>query len=293
LPVELGFVVGAMVAATDPAAVVATFRRVSAPKRLVTVVESESLLNDGTALVVFAIALQAVASGFSWPTALLAFVVTVAGSILIGGVIGWLASRVVATVNDHLIELTISLATAYGAYLVADLAHESGIIATVVAGAVLGTYGRRIGMSDETQQALDIVWEFLAFLLTALAFLLVGLAISVPDLFDALAPIAWCVLAITVGRVIVVYLLLGGSSRLVSDRFHPALPVAWLHVLFWAGLRGAVAVAMALSLPPDLPQRDLLRDIVFGVVLFTLLIQGTTTELVIRRSGAATTALTG
>lgn len=290
LPVELGFVVGSMVAATDPAAVVATFKRLQSPKRLAALVEGESLFNDGTALVVFAIALRAVTSDVSAADAVMTVVLTVLGSIVIGGIIGLVASRIIATVDDHLIELTVSLASAYGAYLVADLLHESGIIATVVAGIVLGTYGRRIGMSQRTQEALDTVWEFLAFLLTALVFLLVGLAISLPQLLEAAAPIAWGVVAILIGRALVVYVLVGGTSRIISDRFHPAIPIGWLHVMFWAGLRGAVAVAMALSLPPDFPQRVLLQEITFGVVLFTLLGQGTTTELVIRRTGSGVPA---
>ncbi len=286
LPFELGFVVGAMVAATDPAAVVSTFKRLRTPGRLSALVEGESLLNDGTALVVFAIAMRAVTSEVSAGEALLSFVLTIVVSTVIGVVLGVVASRIIATVDDHLIELTVSLATAYGAYLIADLFHESGIIATVVGGMVLGTYGRRIGMSERTREALDTVWEFLAFLLTALVFLLVGFAITLPRLLEALPAIGWAIAAIAIGRAISVYGLVGGTSRVISDRFHPAVPVAWLHVMFWAGLRGAVAVAMALSLPPEFPQRELLREITYGVVLFTLLVQGTTTELVLRWSGA-------
>jgi CPA1 family monovalent cation:H+ antiporter len=140
-------------------------------------------------------------------------------------------------------------------------------------------------MSARTQEALDTAWEFVAFLLTALVFLLVGLAITFPQLVEALAPIAWAVVAILVGRALVVYVLLGGTSLVISDRFHRAIPRAWLHVMFWSGLRGAVSVAMALALPADFPQRVLLQEITFGVVLFTLLIQGTTTELLIDRLG--------
>jgi Na+:H+ antiporter len=282
----LGLVVGAMVAATDPAAVIATFKRLGSPKRLATLIESESLFNDGTALVIFAIAVRAVTSDVTVGDAVVQFVGTVALSLVIGGVIGMVASLMIASVDDHLLELTVSLAAAYGAYLVADLFHESGIIATVVAGMVLGNYGRSIGMSERTQEALDTVWEFLAFLLTALVFLLVGLVITLPQLAEAAWPIAWGVAAILVGRALVVYLLVGGTSRLISDRFHPAIPTAWLHVMFWSGLRGAVAVAMALSLPLDFPQRALLQEITFGVVLFTLLVQGTTTDFVINRTHA-------
>lgn len=286
LDFELGFVVGSMVAATDPAAVIATFRRLGSPKRLATLVEGESLFNDGTALVIFAIALAAVQSDVTPLDAVVRFGSTIAISLVIGAALGWVASRLVATVDDHLLELTISLATAYGAYIVADLFHESGIIATVVAGIVLGNYGRRIGMSAETQEALDTVWEFVAFLLTALVFLLVGLVITLPNLLDAAPAIGWAVVGILIGRAVVVYLLVGGTSKLVSDRIHPAIPLAWLHVMFWSGLRGAVAVAMALSLPGDFPQRELLQEVTFGVVLFTLLVQATTTEFVIRRTGA-------
>ena len=234
---------------------------------------------------VFAIAIAAVGSTVNLADAVGTFVVTVVVSTLIGGVIGFVASRVVATVDDHLLELTVSLATAYGAYLIADTFHESGIIATVVAGVVLGNYGRRIGMSERTQEALDTVWEFLAFLLTALVFLLVGLAISLEQLVEAVIPIGWAILAILAGRALVVYLLVGGTSRLISDRYHRSIPLEWLHVMFWSGLRGAVSVALALSLPGDFPQRALLQEITFGVVLFTLIIQGTTTELLIRRLG--------
>jgi CPA1 family monovalent cation:H+ antiporter len=285
LDIELGFVVGAMVAATDPAAVIATFRQLGTPRRLATLVEGESLFNDGTGLVVFAIAVRAVQTTVTPTEAVASLILTVVVSVIVGAIAGWLASRIISTVDDHLIELTISVVTAYGTYLIADYFHESGVIATVVAGVVLGNYGRGSGMSVNTQEVLDVVWEFLAFLLTALVFLLVGLAISVPSLFEALPSILWGVVAILVGRALVVYGLLGGASRLTRRRGRGReIPTTWLHVMFWAGLRGAVAVAMALALPLDFPQRDLLQEITFGVVLFTLLVQGTTVEVVVGRA---------
>jgi CPA1 family monovalent cation:H+ antiporter len=287
LRLELGFVVGAMVAATDPAAVIATFRQLGSPRRLATLIESESLFNDGTALVVFAIALRAVSGGISGGEVVVTLVGTIVVSTAIGLLVGYVVARAIATIDDHLIELTLSLAAAYGTYLVADQLHQSGIIATVVAGVVIGNHGRRIGMSARSQEALDTVWEFFAFLLTALVFLLVGLAIDLARLIDTLPSIIWGVVEILAGRALVIYVLFGPASRLaVRLRGGHQVPLAWLHVLFWAGLRGAVAVAMALSLPVDFPERALLQQITFGIVLFTLLVQGTTAEWVIERVGA-------
>ena len=288
LPFELGMVVGAMVAATDPVAVISTFRNLGAPRRLATLVEGESLFNDGTALVLFVVTVNAVTGPVTIGDTAVTVVVTVASSIAIGLAAGWAASRLMKLVDDRSIELTISLATAYGTYVLTDGLHQSGIIATVVAGVVIGTYGRAVGLSRRALEALDIVWEFIAFLLTAFAFLLVGLAISFGDLLAAAPSILWGLVAIFVGRAVVVYGLLGGAARLVRDRRpRTAVPLSWLHVMFWAGLRGAVAVAMALSLPADFPQRALLQEITFGVVLFTLFVQGTTAERLVARVGTA------
>jgi CPA1 family monovalent cation:H+ antiporter len=285
----IAFLVGAMVSATDPVAVVATFRQLRSPGRLATLVEAESLFNDGTAIVVFVIALRAITGPVTAADALVTFVTTVVLSGLIGAVAAFAASRVIARVDDHLVELTISVVLAYGTYLVADELHQSGIIATVVAGAVLGSYGRQIGMSKRTVEALDIVWEFVAFILNAIVFVLIGVATSVSGLVDALPSIAWGVVAIVVGRAIVIYGILGVPARLAHTKAGAAaIPVAWLHVMFWAGLRGAVAMALALSLPADLAQRGLVQGIVFGIVLFTLLVQGTTIGLVVRWTGVAT-----
>lgn len=288
LPVELGMVVGAMVAATDPVAVIATFRNVGAPGRLRTLVEGESLLNDGTALVLFGVTVAAVAAPTSIAETAGAIAVTVVTSVGIGLAGGWLASRLIKLIGHHAIELAISLVAAYGTYLLTDELGQSGIIATVVAGVVIGTYGRAVGFSPKALETMDTAWELTAFGLTAVAFVLVGLAISFADLVAVAPSILWGVFAILVGRAVVVYGLLGGSARLVGERRHlTVVPMGWLHVLFWAGLRGAVAVAMALSLPLDFPQRELLQEITFGVVLFTLFVQGTTAEPVVARFAAA------
>ncbi len=283
LPLDLAFVVGAMVAATDPVAVIATFRRLGAPQTLSTLVEGESLFNDGTAIVVFAIALRAVGGDVTPVDAVSSFVLTLVVSLAIGAVAGFVASRIVAVVDDHLIETTVSVLLAYGTYIVADALHESGVIATVVAGITLGSYGRRIGMSERTQEAIDTVWEFLAFVMTALIFLLVGLAISVGDIVDSSVAIGVGIAAVLVSRAIVTYGLVGGGSRLLR-RPRGGLRKGWLHVLFWSGLRGAVAVALALSLPESFPQRAQLQAITFGIVVFTLIAQGGSIQWVVARA---------
>jgi CPA1 family monovalent cation:H+ antiporter len=289
LPLKEAFLVGAIVSATDPVAAVSTMRRLSAPPRLVTLVDAESLFNDGTAALVFVVALQALGSQ---PPTLAGnaaqFAVGLVGSVAIGALAGLLISRTLKATSDHLIELTLTLLAAYGTYLIADLLHQSGIIASVVAGIVLGTYGRREGLSRRAQDAIDVVWEFLAYVLTGAAFLLVGLAIPLGTLAAAATSIAWGVAAVFIGRAIVVYGMLGGAARLSRRLWNVAsLPLSWLHVMNWTGLRGAVATALALSIPEGTPDRELLQGIAFGIVLFTLVVQGATAERVLRWAGVS------
>ena len=287
LPLGEAVLVGAIVSATDPVAVVATMRRLSAPRRLVTLVDAESLFNDGTAALLFVVALAALGSTPPTPAESVArFGVGLVGSVVIGALAGLLISRVLKATSDHLIELTLTVLAAYGTYLVADLLHLSGIIASVVAGIVLVTYGRRVGLSRHAQRAIDDVWEFLAFILTGAAFLLIGVSIPLQALAAAAMPIAWGVAAVLIGRAVVVYGLLGGVARLEQlIGIVPSLPTSFLHVMNWTGLRGAVATALALSIPETTPDRELLQGIVFGIVLFTLVVQGTTADRVLRWAG--------
>jgi Na+:H+ antiporter len=286
LALEEAFVVGAIVSATDPVAVVATMRQLQAPSRLVTLIDAESLFNDGTAVLVYAIALGSLSGQISLAAGAVSFVVGIAVSVAIGGVIGYAIAWLAGQTEDHLIELMLTLVAAYGTYVVADVVHQSGIIAVVVAGIVIGTYRHETLFTARARDAIDTVWEFLAFVLTGIAFLLIGIAISLESLSSAFVYIAWGVVAVLAGRALVIYGLLGGSSA-IGQRLGlaPRIPTSWLHVINWTGLRGAVAMALALSLPSDIPNRPLLQGTIFGIVLFTVIVQGTTAERVVRWAG--------
>lgn len=285
---ELAFVVGAMVSATDPAAVVSTFSRLQAPRRLVAIVDAESLLNDGTGLLLFAIALRVVSGPITFADAVTSFVATSVLSGAGGLLIGVAAALVTVRLRDHRSQVAVSLVAAYGASLAAAAIGLSPIITTVVAGAVLGNYGRRIGLGRTTEEAFDRVWDRIAAVLTALIFIAVGLAVGPAGVLGAAGAVAWGVLGVLAARAIVVYLLMGGALALLPGRpAAPNVPRVWLHPIFWAGLRGAVATAAALSLPLDLPQRDTLQRITFGIVVVTLVVQGSTAGWVLRKTGVA------
>lgn len=293
LPLNEAFVVGAIVSATDPVAVVATMRQLRAPSGLVTLIDAESLFNDGTAVLVYGIALGSLSGEISLAAGAASFVFDIAASIAIGAIVGFAIAWLAGRTEDHLIELTLTLLAAYGTFVVAGAVHQSGIIAVVVAAIVIGTYQHETLFTARAREAIDTVWEFLAFVLTAVAFLLIGIAISLDSLPSAAVYIAWGVAAVLAGRALVIYGLLGGTAE-VGHRLGmaPYIPRGWLHVINWTGLRGAVAMALALSLPSDVPDRQLLQGTIFGIVLFTVLVQGTTAARLVRWAGVGHDART-
>lgn len=295
IPLATALVFGALISATDPVAVVALFRALGAPKRLALLVEGESLFNDGTAIVIFGLMLTAAgipqstaeglevsqAAGFDLVAAIGQFLVVSIGGLGIGGLLGWIVSRLIARLDDYLIETTLTTVLAFGAYLAAERLHFSGVLAVVAAGIINGNIGPR-GMSPTTRIVLFNFWEYLAFVANSLVFLLIGLEVNIPQIAANIVPIAVAVGAVVVSRALAVY----GLNWLIGLRGRK-VPRAYRHVQFWGGLRGAISLALALSLPVGLADRELLRVMAFGVVLFTLLGQGTTMQVLMRKLGLA------
>ena len=286
---ELAMVFGALMAATDPVAVVALFRQLGVPKRLQVLLEGESLFNDGTAIVVFSITLaiagvtahsQSSITPDSGPGMWIAeFLKVAGGGVLTGVVLGMFASQIIGRIDDPLVETTLTTVLAFGSYLVGEhVLGVSGVLAVVAAGIVNGNVGPK-GMSATTRVVVFNFWEYAAFLANSFIFLLIGLAIDLADLWENWAAIGIAILAVLLARALAIY----GLSI-----FNRELSTKWKHVLYWGGLRGAIALALALTLPVDiepglLTEVTLLRNMAFGVVLFTLLIQGVSMDWVIKR----------
>jgi CPA1 family monovalent cation:H+ antiporter len=282
LPWAVALLFGAMIAATDPVAVLATFRQLGVDRRLAVLIEGESLLNDGVALILLVTLVATVEREFRLDAALTTFILSVVGGTLAGMLCGWIGNQLIATIDEHLTEMTVAVATAYGAFLVAEQLHVSGVLATIAAAMTLGSLGRRRTWiwSEGSERLLIDLWEFLAFVANAALFLLMGLTARVADLRENAGAVAVGIAAALIGRAVVAY----GVGTLL-DRTGFATPASWRHVLFWGGLRGAVALAAALSLPTGFPYREQLLAMTYGVVIFTLLAQGLTIGPLVRRLG--------
>jgi CPA1 family monovalent cation:H+ antiporter len=279
VPWTAALVFGAVIAATDPVAVVALFRQVAAPRQLEVLVESESLLNDGTSIVLLSLVLTYLGGTGVTALSLSAdFLRTVLGGTAVGLVIGWVATHVIRQVDDASIEITITTIAAYGSFAVAEHVHLSGVIATVAAGVLCGNHGRVQAMSKATQQAVDSFWGWTAFVLNSAVFLLLGAAAPLAVLAREWPRIVLAAVVVLVARAAVVF----GAGVLLS-RTREGIPPAWSAVMTWGGLRGALSMVLALSLPDDLEHRGLVVTLTAGVVILSLVGQGLTMRPLLRR----------
>jgi monovalent cation:H+ antiporter, CPA1 family len=240
--------------------------------------EAESLFNDGTAAALFAVALVAVGSGVSAGGAILTFLQIALGGLACGAVVGGLSLFLLGRTEDHIVELTCTVVAAYGAFTIAEHFGFSGVLSTVVAGIVLGNLGPSRGMTLRGHESAERFWEFAAFLVNSLLFLLIGTRLAQASYLPLLAAALGAVVLVTLGRAASVYGVLALFSRtpLRLDRGSQ-------HLLVWGGMRGALALALALGLPNELPMRHEVVVVTFAVVGFSTVVQGMTMVPALRR----------
>jgi len=276
-------ITGALLSATDPVSVLALLKTTKAPERLNILLEGESLFNDATAIVLFSILIALVLSpgeATSWQGAVGEFLLVCFGGLACGALIGALAYALMAAFRQPVIKGLITVLLAYFAYLIAEvLLQVSGVMAVLAAGLTLGEMKRRRGESGEWRFVEDL-WEFAGYIANALIFLLAGVTITVVMFTSHWLAMLIGIVAVLIARVVVVFGLLGPMSRLPGMK---AIPVSHQVVLTWGGVRGAVTLALALSLPLALDPWFTIQSIAYGVVLFTLFVQSTTIRLVIRK----------
>jgi Na+/H+ antiporter len=288
------FTLGAILAPTDALAATTVFRRLGMPRIVVTLIEGEGLLNDATALIAYRTATIAVAYGtFVLSQALGSFVVAAVGGIAIGVLVGRVAGEILRRLDDPPVEVAISLVIPFAAYLPADWLNLSGVLAAVAAGLVIG---RRLGtiLTPSSRVLWLSTWKMVGFILNGFVFVLIGLQLpeilaglgtrSAADILGLVALVSGAVIGT---RFVWVYAasLLPGSPRRIVARQDPRLAWRLVFVIGWAGLRGAVSLAAALALPSTFPERNLILLLTFGVIVVTLVGQGLTLPLVIRRVG--------
>lgn len=285
---------GAIISPTDPVAVVGLFKQLRVGERMRTIIEGESLFNDGVGAAVYTIVLglllmetgSAAQSVSGWQIGLETVWLFIGGPIL-GFILGYLISRLVGRFDDHLIEMTITFSAAYGVYLVGEVLHTSGLLAVVVAGLTLGSYGRQRNMSERTQVVVDDVWEFIGYIANSLLFLLVGMQIGSSHFGVSIEPLLWAIVAVIVGRALMIFLMFtlhDGIARWYARyRLHEhkslrsklvPVPRSWRPIILLSGLRGALSLALVLSLPREVPNSKLFEFVTYGVVLVTLVGQG-------------------
>ena len=282
---------GALISPTDPVSVLALFKQADAPGDLRVLVEGESLFNDATGVVVFTIILDAVVrgAGLSIGAAALKFITVSAGGLALGGALGWLAFMLLRRLDDHLLENAICLAVAFGTFWLAEVLHLSGVIATVMAGLIIGNYGRRHSIGARTLHTVETFFESVDFLVNSFLFILIGLELR--EIPSAVPVNPWrlilvAIAAMLAGRAAVAYTFYWGLNQIGTRR-----PPAWKHVLFWGGLRGSIPIALLLhlpgteTLPPDNPLVEYRPALIlagFACVLFSLVVQGATMQPLMR-----------
>jgi monovalent cation:H+ antiporter, CPA1 family len=270
-----------LIAATDPVSVIATFKEAKKKGRLRFLIEAESLFNDGTAAVAFAVCVALVLGQNVTPLkAGEVLIATTAGGIACGAAVALATLLLAGRTDDHLVEITLTTVGAYGSFLLAEHFGFSGVLATLTAGLILGNLGPRGAISTKGKIAVESFWEYAAFVANSFVFLLLGITGSKENFFHVWRAALAAIILVLAGRAAAIYLTLLPFSRSSAP-----VPFRHQHVLFWGGLRGALALALALGLPAAIPRRDEIVTISFAVVAFSVFVQGLTVIPLLRRLG--------
>lgn len=274
IPLTTALLIGSCLSATDPISIIALFRDMGTSKRLRTLMEGESLLNDGMAVVAFGFLITFALGTAEWglKPILVQFMTVIGVGISVGALFGFGISYLTQRFDLPLVEQSLTLVSAYATYLVTETLGGSGVMGVVTTGLILGNFGSRIGMNPRTRLIVTEFWDFLAFLVNSIVFLLIGNQIHFQILGENLGIITLTIGAINLTRAVAIYGLGLLSNRLANS----GITLTEQTVLWWGGLRGPVSIALALSIPASLLQRERIIATVFGAVLFTLLIQGLT-----------------
>jgi CPA1 family monovalent cation:H+ antiporter len=272
---------GILIAATDPVSIIATFKEAKAGGRLRLLVESESLFNDGTAAVGFSVAVAfAVGESLTIGSAVWELLSSAIGGVIMGGIVAIVALLIIGRTKDNLVELAMTTFAAFGSFWAADHFHLSGILATTAAGLVIGNRIGRGSITERGEESMEHFWEFAAFVSNSVIFIILGINLAVQNLGSFSGAILTAIFAVVAGRAIAVYPLSALFSR---SKLKVAFPHQ--HVLFWGGLRGAIALALALGVPDSLPYRHEILIVTFGVVAFSVFVQGSTVMPLLRYLG--------
>jgi CPA1 family monovalent cation:H+ antiporter len=273
-PILVGLVFGSIISATDPISVLALFKDMAVAKRLSVLVEGESLLNDGTAAVLYGILVAAVMTrSLNVLTGVRTFFVQVLGGAAVGLGLGYLVSKITARIDAPEIEITLTTILAYSSFLVAQSLHLSGVIATVVAGLMIGNLAVPVGMSPQARVSLWSFWDYASFVMNSMVFLVIGLLVHLGDLLRNWRLMLLAAGAVLLGRALSVY----GLTPL-SNLFTERISFRLQHVMVWGGIRGALSLALALSLDRAFPYRSQVLAATFGVVAFSIIVQGLTVK---------------
>ncbi len=272
---------GVLIAATDPVSVIATFKEAKVEGRLRLLVEAESLFNDSTAAVAFVIALAfAMGQTMSAETIAGTLVLSVVGGIASGLIVGGGCLLIAGRTHDHLVELALTTTAAFGSFWLAETFHWSGVLATMTAGLLVGNTKALGFVTEKGEESIESFWEFAAFVVNSIVFIILGINEAYQNFSSVILAIGVAIIAVIVARAIAIYPL---SALFIKSRWK--IEPAHQHIMFWGGLRGALALALALGIPESVPFRSEILTVTFGVVAFSVFAQGLTMTPLLRKLG--------